>query len=87
MVERSGLYGCLAGGVRAWVLQRFSTPAQLAGVALLGALGFYLVRTLSDSLGEQQILSPFVSASLPYLLVMMATAFLSKSKIKLQMGG
>jgi hypothetical protein len=58
----------------------FSTPAQLAGVALLGALGFYLVRTLSDSLGEQQILSPFVSASLPYFLVMMATVLLIRIK-------
>lgn len=46
-----------------------STPAKLAGVSLLGALGFYLIRTLSDSLGEQQILTPMVTASLPYVLV------------------
>ena len=46
-----------------------STPAKLAGVSLLGALGFYFIRTLSDSLGEQQILTPMVTASLPYLLV------------------
>jgi lipopolysaccharide export LptBFGC system permease protein LptF len=61
--------------------RRFSTPAQLAGVALLGAMCFYLVRTLSESLGEQQILSPFVSASLPYILVMMATVLLIRIKI------
>ena len=46
-----------------------STPAKLAGVSLLGALGFYLIRTLSDSLGEQQILTPMVTASLPYVVV------------------
>ena len=50
-----------------------STPAKLAGVSLLGALGFYFIRTLSDSLGEQQILTPMVTASLPYLLVVIGT--------------
>ena len=50
-----------------------AAPAKIAGVALLGALGFYLVRTLSDSLGEQQILNPMVAASLPYILIVLAT--------------
>jgi lipopolysaccharide export LptBFGC system permease protein LptF len=48
-----------------------STPGKLAGVSLVGALLFYLIRTLSDSLGEQQILSPLSSASLPYILILL----------------
>jgi lipopolysaccharide export LptBFGC system permease protein LptF len=55
-----------------------STPAKLAGVSLLGALGFYLARTLSDSLGEQQILSPMLSASLPYCLVILGAVLFFK---------
>ena len=50
-----------------------STPSKLAGVSLIGALLFYLIRTLSDSLGEQQILSPLSSASLPYILILLGT--------------
>jgi len=55
-----------------------STPSKLAGVSLVGALFFYLVRTLSDSLGEQQIISPFYSASLPYMLIFLATLIFIK---------
>jgi lipopolysaccharide export LptBFGC system permease protein LptF len=57
-----------------------STPAKLGGISLLGALGFYLLRTFSDSLGEQQILSPFISASLPYILVILGTILFLKSQ-------
>lgn len=55
-----------------------TTPAKLAGLSLLGALAFYLVRTLSDSLGEQQILSPTITASLPYCIVILGTIIFLK---------
>ncbi|MEK9783934.1 MAG: LptF/LptG family permease, partial [Opitutales bacterium] len=55
-----------------------STPSKLAGVSLIGALLFYLIRTLSDSLGEQQILSPLSSASLPYILILLGTLIFIK---------
>ena len=54
------------------------TPAKLAGISLLGALFFYLVRTLSDSLGEQQIISPTITATLPELMVILGTIILLK---------
>lgn len=57
-----------------------STPANLAGVSLLGALGFYLIRTLSDSLGEQQILTPMVTASLPYVLIVIGVFIFLKTQ-------
>jgi lipopolysaccharide export LptBFGC system permease protein LptF len=46
---------------------RSSTPAKLAGVSLVGALIFYLLRSLCISLAEQGILSPVTSASLPFI--------------------
>jgi len=49
-------------------------------VSLVGALLFYLVRTLSDTLGEQQLLSPLHSASLPYVLIILGTLLFIKSK-------
>ncbi len=55
-----------------------STPGKLAGISLVGALLFYLIRTLSDSLGEQQILSPLSSASLPYILILLSTLIFIK---------
>ncbi len=55
-----------------------SSPAKLAGITLLGALGFYLARTLSDSLGEQQLLAPVLAASLPYILVVLGTLLFFK---------
>jgi len=57
-----------------------SSPGKLAGVSLVGALLFYLVRTLSDTLGEQQLLSPLHSASLPYVLIILGTLLFIKSK-------
>ena len=57
-----------------------STPAKLAGVSLLGALGFYFVRTLSESLGEQDILAPMLAASLPYFVVLLGTALFFKTQ-------
>lgn len=57
-----------------------STPAKLAGVSILGALGFYLIRTLSDSLGEQQILSPMLAASMPYIIIILGTFIFLKLK-------
>ena len=57
-----------------------STPAKLAGVSLLGALGFYLVRTLSESLGEQDILAPMLAASLPYFVVLLGTVLFFKTQ-------
>ena len=53
-------------------------PTKLAGISLLGALGFYLISTLCDSLGEQLFLSPVSSASLPYFLVTTITLLFLK---------
>ncbi len=69
---------CLIGLLTGLVLgiSRFSSsPPKLAGIALLGSLAFYSIRTLSDSMGEQMILSPELAGSLPYFLCLLGLAF------------
>ena len=69
------LFGLSLGSLRS-----AASPAKLAGVSLLGALVFYLVQSMSNSLGEQQIIGPFISASMPYLLVLLSSMFFFKMK-------
>jgi lipopolysaccharide export LptBFGC system permease protein LptF len=46
-----------------------SSPSRLAGIALLGALIFFLIHRFSYSLGIEQIISPDLAASLPFILI------------------
>jgi len=56
---------------------RISTsPGKIGGVAILGSIGFYSVRTLFDSLGEQMIILPEIAAGMPYLLSILVMIFI-----------
>ena len=46
-----------------------SSPSRLAGIALLGSLIFFLIHRFSYSLGIEQIISPDLAASLPFILI------------------
>ena len=56
---------------------RISTsPGKIGGVAILGSIGFYSVRTLFDSLGEKMIVLPEIAAGMPYLLTILVMIFI-----------
>jgi len=58
-----------------------SSPAKLAGLALIGSLAFFLLHRMSYALGIEGIISPFWSASLPFFLIIGFTfAFLRMQK-------
>ncbi len=46
-----------------------SSPGKIAGIFLLAALAFYLLRTLFDSMGENFVVGPMIAASMPYLII------------------
>ena len=41
----------------------------MAGIALLGAFLFYLMKTFCDALGEKGIVSEWVAVAIPYFFV------------------
>ena len=56
---------------------RISTsPGKIGAVAIFGSSGFYSVRTLFDSLGEQMIISPEIAAGMPYLMTILVIIFI-----------
>jgi lipopolysaccharide export LptBFGC system permease protein LptF len=53
-----------------------TSPGKIGGVAILGSIGFYSVRTLFDSLGEKMIVLPEIAAGMPYLLTILVMIFI-----------
>ncbi len=52
-------------------VSKFSTsPGKLGGLALIGALCFYVIRTFSDTLAEAAIIGPSTGAGLPYVITL-----------------
>ena len=60
-------------------VSKFSTsPGKLGGLALIGALCFYVIRTFSDALAEACIIDPSVGAGLPYGITLGAACVLAR---------
>ena len=55
----------LAVGLR----KKTSSAGSMAGIALLGAFLFYLMKTFCDALGERGIVSGWVAVAIPYFFV------------------
>ena len=60
-------------------VSNFSTsPGKLGGLALIGALCFYVVRTFSDTLAEAGMIEPGTGAGLPYMITLGAAFMLAR---------
>ena len=60
-------------------VSKFSTsPGKLGGLALIGALCFYVIRTFSDTLAEAGIIDPSIGAGLPYGITLGVACLLAR---------
>ena len=60
-------------------VSKFSTsPGKLGGLALIGALCFYVICTFSDTLAEAGIIDPSIGAGLPYCITLGAAFMLAR---------
>ena len=62
----------LAVGLR----KKTSSAGSMAGIALLGAFLFYLLKTFCDALGEKGIVSEWEAVGIPYLFVVAGSFYL-----------
>jgi len=68
----------LLAGLVFGVSKYSATPGKLSGVALVGVLLFYMIRTFSDSLAEAAIISSNLGAGLPYIVSLLSLLILAK---------
>ena len=68
----------LLAGLILGVSKYSSTAGKLSGVAVGGIVLFYVIRTFSDALAEEAIISPNIGAGIPYVVTLFLLFILVK---------